>query len=116
MAAPSHHLRELTGARFVAAAVVFFAHLSQARALPTWLLDFEPHGRAAVCFFFVLSGFILAYTYRHRMHKEGLRSFFISRFARIYPIYFVTLVLAIPVALFPDMGIHHWLRCRSAFH
>jgi peptidoglycan/LPS O-acetylase OafA/YrhL len=42
-------------------------------------------GYSGVSFFFVLSGFILVYTYSGR--ATTLRAFWQARFARIYPFY-----------------------------
>lgn len=99
MSAARHHLKELTGARFVAAAAVFIAHTEEIHPLPSWLDFFgDRGGRAAVCFFFVLSGFVLAYTYRSRLAKEGIGSFYAARVARIYPVHLMTLLLATPIA------------------
>ncbi len=52
-----------------------------------------------VDFFFVLSGFIISYVYTKEF-KDGLkwnkyRSFIRARFARIYPLHFFTLILAV---------------------
>jgi len=58
------------------------------------------HGRAAVCFFFILSGFILAYTYRNRIRKGWVSEFIFARFARIYPMHIAALCFSIPVALY----------------
>jgi peptidoglycan/LPS O-acetylase OafA/YrhL len=46
----------LDGARGVAASVVFFGHLSMALAKAIWVFN----GNAAVCIFFVLSGYVLS--------------------------------------------------------
>lgn len=46
----------LDGVRGVAACVVFFAHLSLSLAGKTWVFN----GNAAVCIFFVLSGYVLS--------------------------------------------------------
>jgi peptidoglycan/LPS O-acetylase OafA/YrhL len=45
--------------------------------------------------FFILSGFILAYTYDGQIEgKTNRLHFWEARFARIYPVYFLSLVLA----------------------
>ena len=51
-------------------------------------------GDYGVAFFFVLSGFVLTYSLRPGTAKS---TFYWRRFARIYPLHFVTLLLAIPV-------------------
>ncbi len=45
-----------------------------------------------VCFFYVLSGFILTYAYPQLDRREAAR-FFVGRFARIAPLYLVALLL-----------------------
>lgn len=88
-------LPALTGLRFFAALGVvivhFGAHLVPAGPLHT----IAAHGDIGVSLFFVLSGFILAYTY---LSLTGLRgtpvSFWIARIARVYPVYVFALVIA----------------------
>ena len=47
--------------------------------------------------FFVLSGFVLARTYAHaKWDRRSLGRFFTARFARIYPVYFVSLIVISP--------------------
>jgi len=48
----------------------------------------------AVSLFFLLSGFILAYTYAGQINKPGVpRKFWEARFARLWPVYIISLVL-----------------------
>ncbi len=53
-------------------------------------------GHLAVDFFFLLSGFILAYTYTstHNSLRGGARGFWVARLARIYPVYLLGLALS----------------------
>lgn len=69
--------------------------------LPRWLDVFMEHAHFTVSFFFMLSGFILAYNYAPAMAagKFSLRLFVRSRFARIYPMYLVGLAAALPFFL-----------------
>jgi peptidoglycan/LPS O-acetylase OafA/YrhL len=55
------------------------------------LWPFYEHGGLAVEFFWVLSGFVFAATYLGRPF-DGV-SFFVNRFARLYPLHLITLVL-----------------------
>lgn len=91
----------LTGARFLAAFVVFGSHLYQRFPYPP-LQDLEWTDRSAssaVTFFFVLSGFVLT-----RSWRDGDRPvpFWQRRFARVGPIYLVTGILT--VAYFVAIG------------
>jgi peptidoglycan/LPS O-acetylase OafA/YrhL len=94
-------LPALTGVRFFAAFYVVLFHalpwLSAHFTLPDPLRTFLSNGYLAVALFFLLSGFILAYTYEG--HVDGPRNwakFWEARFARIYPVYFLSLLLALP--------------------
>ena len=58
---------------------------------------FLSNGYLAVALFFLLSGFILSYTYEgHVEGRKEFASFWEARFARIYPVYFLALLLALP--------------------
>jgi len=55
-------------------------------------------GQAGVGFFFLLSGFILTYTYAGRLRSRAdAAQFYVARFARVYPAYAVSIALALPV-------------------
>jgi len=71
----------LTSFRFFAALGVFYFHVSN--------VDYAGLG---VSFFFVLSGFILTYTYfdRLQMVNADVFNFYTARFARIYPLHLIT--------------------------
>ena len=104
-------LKPLTGIRFFAALYVVIYH-TRVGAL---LFDhghhaagnFFLHGYLAVPLFFLLSGFILAYTYEGQIEKPGdHRRFWEARFARIWPVYAVSLLLAsIPSFKIPSPGV-----------
>lgn len=94
-------LPALTGLRFVAAALVVLFHargmLPSLRDNPA--LDILGSGYSGVSLFFVLSGFVLAYNY---LTPDGTgvtdtRDFLIARFARIYPVYLVGIVIGFPL-------------------
>lgn len=58
-------------------------------------------GYTGVTFFFMLSGFILAYNYSltNFTDRSKLFDYFISRFARIYPVYVLSLLVSLPYFL-----------------
>lgn len=74
-------------------------------------------GHLAVDFFFLLSGFILAYTYATPGGKlrGSAREFWVARIARIYPVYLLGLAMALPEylkvepnrAIFAISGVAH---------
>lgn len=87
----------LTGVRAVAAFLVFFHHHpTSALVVGPLLLWKEMH--VGVTLFFVLSGLVITWRYDDpvddRIHSMG--RYFLNRFARIYPLYFV---LVIPTLL-----------------
>ena len=86
-----HHIHALTGIRFVAALGVFVQHMLGRLGITTfgW-----PFGDGGVTFFFVLSGFILTYVYSDRLTSyRDLPRFYFTRWARIWPLHMVTLLL-----------------------
>jgi peptidoglycan/LPS O-acetylase OafA/YrhL len=89
----------LTSLRFFAALLVVFFHDGQALFVgaPLWASNIIKGGYAGVPFFFILSGFILTYNYLPLGATLKLRSFWLARFARIYPIYAVSLILSAPL-------------------
>ncbi|OJU44409.1 MAG: hypothetical protein BGN96_01605 [Bacteroidales bacterium 45-6] len=54
-------------------------------------------GFVGVSFFFILSGFIISYSYKHKIegHSVSKRTFWVGRIARIYPLHVFTLLVAI---------------------
>jgi peptidoglycan/LPS O-acetylase OafA/YrhL len=89
-----HELKPLTSLRFVAALLVFVYHAPLAQPFA------HDHalGQAGVGFFFLLSGFILTYTYGGALNTQAaVARFYVARFARVYPAYLVSIVLALPV-------------------
>lgn len=91
-----YELKSLTSLRFVAAFYVFLFHVD-ARA-PLFgegiVGDFIAEGAVGMTIFFVLSGFILSHAYQ--TVEFDLRQYFWNRVARIYPIYLLAAVLALP--------------------
>ena len=79
----------LTGIRAFGAIAVFFDHF------PPWA---DWHIIINVmAFFYVLSGFLIVRLYHEqaRLTGEWLSKYFINRFARIYPVYFLLLTVAV---------------------
>jgi peptidoglycan/LPS O-acetylase OafA/YrhL len=83
-------VESLTGLRWWAAFFVFCHHMTQLAPLP--IFDFLKYGTSGVTFFFVLSGFVLTWSSRP---GTKISTFYRRRFARIFPLYFLTLVAAI---------------------
>ncbi|WP_328699845.1 acyltransferase family protein [Arthrobacter sp. 8AJ] len=92
MQAGTIQLPSLTGLRFFAALAVVLYHMRLYFApIGDGLVVFS-YGFTGVSFFFILSGFVLTWS-----HQEGARpgKFYWNRFARIWPLHVLTMVLAI---------------------
>jgi peptidoglycan/LPS O-acetylase OafA/YrhL len=60
------------------------------------------NGYLGVSLFFVLSGFILTYTHKNDIiNRRFISKFYMARFARIYPVYFLVLLIALPILTAP---------------
>jgi len=94
----------LTSIRFFAAFYVVLYHtlteIARGKDDPNAVNgDFLGLGYISVSFFFVLSGFILAQVYLSKREAYSWRQFWVARFARVYPLFVLTLLLDTP----------HWL-------
>ena len=104
------HLKALTSVRFFAALYVALDHL--VRPFSQWgpFASFFGAGYTAVSFFFILSGFILTYSHaqEYERHKPPAGQFWIARFARIYPVYLVVMLLsgALYFRVFAENKLH----------
>lgn len=109
--APRPRLDALTGLRWLAAFWVFGYHLLMFGPLPYPFNLPSQLGFMGVTFFFVLSGFVLTWSMRPSLNVS---SFYVRRFARIWPAHMVSLLLAIPVfytlAAEPS---HSWVKTFS---
>ncbi len=89
-------LRALTSVRFFAAVHVALYHL--VRPFTRWgvLAAAMSVGYTGVSFFFFLSGFILTYAHatEYERGRGNPRKFFFARFARVYPVYLVSMFFA----------------------
>jgi peptidoglycan/LPS O-acetylase OafA/YrhL len=107
MAKPSY---PLTSVRFFAASLVLFHH-SVRVFLPVFSgrnVHGVPENMAgtlalafpvSASFFFFLSGYVLSFVYLHNVQAFDKRAFFAARFARLYPLYVVVLILDTPELL-----------------
>ncbi|MBN2524268.1 MAG: acyltransferase [Bacteroidales bacterium] len=99
-------IKPLISLRFLFAVLVFSHHLGFVIGPDNKFRDlycklFADAGPVGVCFFFILSGFILTHVYQEKIiqKKIKIKNFYLLRFLRIYPLYFLTLLLAIPLKL-----------------
>jgi peptidoglycan/LPS O-acetylase OafA/YrhL len=84
----SNRIDALTGLRFFAALAIVFNHLNGTLWVPANGLPLNQ----GVSFFFVLSGFILQYSYRGRFENLSFSQFYLLRIARIWPSHLVIIV------------------------
>ena len=102
IAVSAERIHPLTSLRFFAAFYVVIFHLFKSlvsTAHDSFGTKFISLGFTAVSFFFLLSGYILAFVYLRGDRRVDKRRFFASRFARIYPLYLVTLLADTPYSL-----------------
>lgn len=90
--ASPRHLPTLTGLRGIAALAVVFYHIRGGMGgfAPDWLIALLAHGYLAVDLFFVLSGFVLWWTYGDAFRAQGraaIGPFIVRRIARIFPLH-----------------------------
>ncbi|MCW3807390.1 acyltransferase family protein [Plebeiibacterium marinum] len=96
-------LTALISLRFFFALRVFASHLKPLigdNYVYNWIYDnvlFVPFG---VSFFYILSGFVLSYSYRDRFidNSKLLGDFYLDRFIRIYPLHIMTFLIIMPIS------------------
>ncbi|MBV9346257.1 MAG: acyltransferase [Gammaproteobacteria bacterium] len=109
---PHEKYPALTGVRALGATAVFFDHIP--------LLAGTHVVINVMAFFYVLSGFLIVRIYYEQAEwrREWLAKYFVNRFARIYPVYF--LLLTIAVALHhewrPALLLSNYTLTHALFH
>lgn len=83
----------LTATRAIAAILIVMFHYG--KHIPPFdrYIHFFFQANIAVGYFFVLSGFVMMWTYRQK--KVALKPFYIKRIARITPVYYLALVFGV---------------------
>jgi peptidoglycan/LPS O-acetylase OafA/YrhL len=115
------HIKPLTSLRGIAAIIITIHHFSIA-LVPSWGATIETQTKLmkncylCVDLFFILSGFILAHVYINYFQKnvtsKAYESFVISRFARIYPLHIVTLLIFVGLECI-KLARYHWLSINN---
>jgi peptidoglycan/LPS O-acetylase OafA/YrhL len=97
-------IKPLTSFRFVFAFFVFLSHLgflkySKNNELKWVYNNIFYEGYIGVSFFFILSGFVLAYNYQSEKlsNKEQIYKYYLARLARIFPLHILTFLISIPL-------------------
>jgi len=90
------HLKALTSVRAIAALYVGCYHMVRPFELWGPFAHFMSAGYTGVSFFFMLSGFILLYTHgvEYAEGRAPAVKFWVARFARVYPLYALSLIWA----------------------
>ncbi|WP_221391801.1 acyltransferase [Dyadobacter sp. NIV53] len=87
-----HRFEVLDIFRGLFASLVFLFHLGPFAETPILNNSFVENSDMFVDFFFVLSGFVIAYSYQSISDRQSLKLFFTKRLYRIYPLHFVMLM------------------------
>ena len=101
-------IKPLTSLRFFFALMVFVSHMwflkEESPFLKQLYDDIFYEGYIGVSFFFILSGFVLGYNYHDKILSGEMKfsQFWLARFARIYPLHLLTLMIAIPLSFAGD--------------
>lgn len=101
----------LTSFRFITALVVFLFHCRIHLNWETGIDIFDRfinHGAVFMTGFFVLSGFIMAHVYAFTDFTKisNIRSFYLKRFAKIYPTYALTTIIYFAFFRDPSVSTH----------
>lgn len=94
-------IQQLTFCRFIAAVSIVIYHYGDKTSIYQvgFLKKIFENANVAVSFFYVLSGFVIYYTYQH-YNSVNLVLFFKKRLKRIYPAYFLALLLTLLIKSF----------------
>ena len=106
-------LTGLTGLRGLAALTVYVAHSRFEELIPAFrpVCDFFEWPALAVDLFFMLSGFVLVHVYQDKLGLAGgvsWRSYLAARFARIVPLYLITLAATLALFVAGSVVLKKW--------
>ncbi len=93
---PDKHFRYMDSARGIAALMVCVMHFYEHKYIGRPINDYLSilfNGRDAVSFFFVLSGFVLSYKHIVLNKPLDIKQFYVSRFFRLWPAFFIILIV-----------------------
>ena len=117
------HISLLDGLRGLAAFSVLLCHYTYLFTLPgqstfdlkwatlqpggEWLKQFHLLGIYAVNVFWIISGFVMAHVYLGA--KTGTKAFVVNRFARLYPLHLLTLLIMAGLQILAFQRFGTWL-------
>ncbi|MBE8724219.1 acyltransferase family protein [Flavobacterium hungaricum] len=90
---PKKHYEILDGLRGVAAILVVAFHIFEAHGGGNRFVQIINHGYLAVDFFFLLSGFVVAYAYDDRWGRMGQWDFYKRRLIRLQPMVIMGMII-----------------------
>jgi peptidoglycan/LPS O-acetylase OafA/YrhL len=98
-------IEQLTFTRFIAAFAIVISHFGGGsflfnNALVSFIFK---HANIGVSYFFILSGFVMIIAY-HNNTSINFLTYLKNRFARVYPVYFLAIVLTLLIYLFKDIS------------
>lgn len=77
---------------------IYHKHWLDPSYTPDGVFSFNPPGHLSVIVFFVLSGYVIGRVHILPLTRQDILPYLKKRFVRIYPIYFVTMLIAYVVA------------------
>ena len=80
--------------------IVTFNYLFNRFYVPRLIVELSPNGSMWVLVFFVLSGYVIAISNKVDSKSESIGLYLKKRFVRIYPIYFISLIVTLLVSTF----------------
>lgn len=99
-------IEQLTFTRFIAAISIVIFHFGMNSFIfnNDFVSFLFTRANVAVSYFFILSGFVMIIAYRNQIHLKS-RIYFKNRFARIYPVYFLAIILLLTSKLFENIKL-----------
>jgi|TARA_B110000902_G_scaffold261419_1_gene336155 peptidoglycan/LPS O-acetylase OafA/YrhL len=89
----NQNIKQLTGLRGLAALIVFISHAANEELIANFLGN--GFGQLGVMLFFVLSGFLMAHLYLEKIPNcSNIKVFFIARVGRVFPLFFILVILS----------------------
>ena len=73
-----------------------------------YLSLFYNYGNRGVDLFFIISGYVFSHVYLIENKVVNLKSFFVNRFARLYPLHFLTLIIVAFLQLYSFENFHNF--------
>jgi len=100
-------IEQLTFTRFIAAISIVIYHYGDGSSLfNNEMVSFIfNHANIGVSYFFILSGFVMIIAYSNNK-KINFITYLKNRFARVYPVYFLAIVLTLLIYLFKDISFN----------